>query len=305
MDNSIKFLAGVDGGGTRTRIRIADTNGHELGYAESGPSALGQGIEQAWRHISQALSDAFAQAGHTAVPYANLALAAGLSGINNPNWARHFTQSAPPLAKLVTETDSFTALLGAHGGCAGAIIIIGTGSVGVAHRGDGQRQEVGGWGFPSGDEASGAWLGLQAIPIAQQALDGRGAMTDFARDLLDFCGGSAPLLLSWLGGANQAAYAQLAPIVVKHADTDPQAAALIRRAGLEVSRMIDALDKSQTLPLTLCGGLARHMLPYLTEAQSRRVRDARFDAAIGALLLIGHTIHDQRHEKLAGTETGR
>lgn len=305
MDNAIKFLAGVDGGGTLTRVRIADINGNELAYAEAGPSALGQGIDQAWRNIKLALIESFSKAGLGDVPYAHLALAAGLSGINNPEWARQFIQTAPPLAKLVTETDSYTALMGAHTGQAGAIVIIGTGSVGVSHTGDGKRIEVGGWGFPSGDEASGAWLGLHAIPLAQQALDGRAAMTDFARDLLNFCGGSVHLLLTWLGGANQAAYAQLAPIVVKHAQTDPAAADLLRRAGAEVSRMIDALDENNVLPLALCGGLARYMLTYLTEAQRRRVRDAQHDAATGALLLIGHTLHGQGHEKLAGTEAGR
>ena len=43
-----RFHLGVDGGGTGTRLRLAEANGAEIGFGEAGPSALGQGIAQAW-----------------------------------------------------------------------------------------------------------------------------------------------------------------------------------------------------------------------------------------------------------------
>ena len=45
---------------------------------------------------------------------------------------------------------------------------LGTGSVGEIKLADGRHVEVGGWGFPAGDEASGAWMGLRAINHVQQ-----------------------------------------------------------------------------------------------------------------------------------------
>jgi len=45
----VRYLVGVDGGGTGTRVRLSERSGRIMGHGESGPSALGQGVEQAWR----------------------------------------------------------------------------------------------------------------------------------------------------------------------------------------------------------------------------------------------------------------
>ena len=74
---------------------------------------------------------------------------------------------------VALESDALTTLLGAHAGQPGVIVAIGTGSVGEVLHADGSRHEVGGWGFPSGDEAGGAWIGMRAINHAQQVVDGR------------------------------------------------------------------------------------------------------------------------------------
>ncbi|HLO96322.1 MAG TPA: hypothetical protein VK195_18595, partial [Burkholderiaceae bacterium] len=52
---AVRYHVGVDGGGTGTRVKLADAAGHVLGQGEAGPSALGQGVPQAWRHIREAL----------------------------------------------------------------------------------------------------------------------------------------------------------------------------------------------------------------------------------------------------------
>ena len=53
------------------------------------------------------------------------------------------------VAALVT--DGLVALLGAHGGEPGALLISGTGSVAEALLPDGQRRMVGGWGWQIGE----------------------------------------------------------------------------------------------------------------------------------------------------------
>src|SRR3546814_4616242 len=54
----------------------------------------------------------------------------------------------------------------------GAILILGTGSVGLIKRGE-DSLSIGGYGFPISDEGSGAALGLSAIRHALRTLDGR------------------------------------------------------------------------------------------------------------------------------------
>ena len=141
----------------------------------------------------------------------------------------------------------YTTLLGAHGGAHGVIVALGTGSVAAAFDGDGECRVASGFGYPSGDEASGAWLGLRAIVHAQQALDGRAPNDDLAQALLAHTGAhDRDSLVVWLCEANQTAYARLAPIVVAHR-THPFAARLLGEAGVEVGKMIAALDPSATL----------------------------------------------------------
>ena len=135
--------------------------------------------------------------------------------------------------------------------------------------------------LPSGDEASGAWLGVRALAYAQQALDGRVPCDAFASALLAETGAQdRDALVQWSCDANQTVYARLAPIVFAHR-AHPVAAALIAQAGDEIGKMIDALDPQHALPVALCGGLADALAPAVPArhaggcAPARRFRARR------------------------------
>ena len=74
----IEYLIGVDGGGTGTRVAVAQTEGSVLAQGQAGPSALGQGIEPAWQHIRQAINAAFASIGRVTPAWSVCAMGAGL-----------------------------------------------------------------------------------------------------------------------------------------------------------------------------------------------------------------------------------
>lgn len=285
----IEYLIGVDGGGTGTRVRLARRDGTELAQGQAGPSGLSLGVAGAWASVNAAIDAAFAAAGLARPGNGATAIGAGLAGVHNPDQAAAFEAANPGFAALVLETDAFTTLLGAHGGKPGCIVAIGTGSVGEALLPDGTRREVGGWGFPSGDEASGCWMGLHAVRHMEQVADGRAAGSPFARALLEACGGHRAAIQSWLAGANQTAYARLAPIVLAHGRSDPIAHAILAEAGRETEKMAHALDPSGTLPLALCGGLAAPLRDYMAGAFSARAIAPLGDSANGALVLL------QRH----------
>lgn len=293
LKKTYQYLIGVDGGGTGTRVVLADVEGTELGRGSAGPSALMHGADAAWQSILAAVHQAFSAAGLALPALAQIAIACGLAGVNNKQWAADFTLKNPGFACLETETDAGTTLLGAHSGQPGAIIALGTGSVGEVMLADGTRREVGGWGFPSSDEAGGAWLGLHAINHAQQVLDGRSPADAFSTAVIDFCvaaqdnfGAPRDAVLNWLGGANQGKFASLAPLVIEFAATVATAREIMLAAGLEVGKIAQALDPSATLPLALCGGLAEPMLPYLPPALRARVVRPQADSAAGAIILL-------------------
>ncbi|MFM0375515.1 BadF/BadG/BcrA/BcrD ATPase family protein [Paraburkholderia strydomiana] len=283
--NEDLFLIGVDGGGTGTRIVLADAHGRELAQAASGPSGLGLGVERAWQAIAAGCADAFAQAG-AALDWSRCVLGCGLAGVNNRDWLAAFLAQAPALAGLAVESDAYTTLLGAHGSAYGVIVALGTGSVAAAaDRDDGEFRTVSGYGFPSGDEASGAWLGVRAIVHAQHALDGRGPNDDLAQALLAHVGAhDRDELVVWLCEANQTAYASLARIVIAHR-AHPFAARLLGEAGLQIGKMIAALDPSGALPIALCGGLGAPLREYVPQIYQARLREPLSDSSHGGLQL--------------------
>jgi glucosamine kinase len=308
-NNMIEYLIGVDGGGTGTRVRVARAeraahhDGAVLALGKGGPSGLMHGVELAWSTVLETLNAAFSSAGLVRPALEKMAIGIGLAGVNNRQWAADFSAKNPGFGDAVLETDAFTTLLGAHQGRPGVIIAIGTGSVGEVLTADGKRREVGGWGFPAGDEAGGAWLGMRAITHAQQVLDGRAPGSDFARALFHFCerAGTAHFdshrdsMFAWLTGASQTSYAQLAPIVVAYAERDQSARQIMLAAGQEVAKIAAALDPSGQLPIALCGGLAAHLQAYLPAPLLALVVQPHADAAAGALRLID--------ERLKGKQT--
>jgi glucosamine kinase len=289
-NNMVDYLIGVDGGGTGTRVRIERPDGIELGRGNAGPSGLMHGAGKAWAAVLDAVNRGFVEAGVEQPALERMAIGLGLAGVHNKQWAAEFAQQNPGFGTIAVETDAFCTLLGAHQGQCGAIVAIGTGSVGEALLADGKRREVGGWGFPAGDEASGAWIGLQAINHVQRVLDGRRPTSEFARAIIAASGGDLNGLFNWLAKANQTTYAQLAPIVINYATQDDVARTMMVKAGNEIAEMAIALDPDEQLPIALCGGLAAPMLDYLPQQLRSRVVIPQSDAAAGALQLIRQSL---------------
>jgi glucosamine kinase len=291
----IQYLIGVDGGGSGTRVRLASATPAGISFlAEgfSGPSALSQGVDAAWQAIQAAVAQAFGNAGIAPPPLARLGIGLGLAGVHNASWAQAFRAADPGYAACVLHNDAHTTLLGAHGGKPGAIIALGTGSVGMALLADGAHREVGGWGFPSGDEGGGAWIGMSAVNYIQQVIDGRLEGGALAADVVNLCGGTRPAIQDWLAGATATRYATVAPLVVHHAEQEDDAALeIMQSAGYEVDLMAAALDPDYNLPLALCGGLGAAIVPYLDPDTVEMMVPPLGDSAAGAVhMLAAHLV---------------
>jgi glucosamine kinase len=271
-------------------VRLASATGDALGTAVSGPSALGQGIEQAWKHIAQAVESAFANARIAPAPNEQCAVGMGLAGANVRRRRESFLALAPLFAHFALDTDAYTGLLGAHEGRPGAIVTAGTGSVGEALHVDGMRVAAGGWGFPVGDEGSGAWLGLHAMRETHRAIDGRGPVGPLVGAVLAVAGTTREALLAWCDRPGQNAYAELAPLVFDAGGADPAAAHLLDRAARALEEIAAALDPQATLPLAICGSVGQKLLPRLDAAIRARSVEPAADAVDGAFRLLRQSL---------------
>jgi len=288
--DAVEYLIGVDGGGSGTRARLCALDGAVLGEAEAGPSSLGQGIAAAWNNIEQAIDGAIKVAARADATPARCALGLGLAGAHVRAYRESLLQRTGAFGCVVLDTDSFAALVGAHGDRAGVLMALGTGSVGEARRLDGARVAVGGWGFGVGDEGSGAWLGLGAMRVAQHALDGRAVPKALAESVWKIAGASRDALHAWCSSAGQNAYAQLAPLVFAAAPRDPAAKELLDQACASVEEHVRALDPTGLLPVALHGSIGKRIAPLLPPQLRARLVAPDADALVGAVHIVSRAL---------------
>src|SRR5207249_3775208 len=99
-------------------------------------------------------------AGLTSGEMASIHAGLGIAGLNRRGMISGLQQHQFPFQSIAIASDAAIANLGAHAGADGAVVIVGTGSVGFGRVGD-QVFSIGGYGFPVSNEGSGAELGLR------------------------------------------------------------------------------------------------------------------------------------------------
>jgi glucosamine kinase len=259
------LFIGIDGGGTQTRVVVADESGHELATATGGPSAVRPGAAaQSAKVMGQVVRDALANI--DAKPGAARMLVVGVAGVGREQ-ERDALADALEKLKLAEETtvcpDAIIALEDAFGDGPGVLVVAGTGSVAFGRGPTGTVERVGGWGPVCGDEGSGAWIGRRALSIITASADGREPETSLGSAILAALQlREATELIPWAAQAQPGDLATLAPAVLEAAATgDLRANSLISLAAEELMLHIRALgrrlfgDERATIPLALSGGL--------------------------------------------------
>lgn len=279
------FYLGIDAGGTQTRARLVRDTGEVLGVGEAGSANMRIGIDQALEQIEIAYRGATDAAGLTSDDLPRIRAGLGIAGLNRRGALEALQQTAFPFASTAFASDAAIACIGAHSGEDGAIVILGTGSIGFA-RVRGEAIIVGGYGFPISDEGSGADLGMRAIRRSLWARDKRIAHTPMTQEILGWFGGSAGEIVAWASEATATDYARFAPAVMDHAERgDAVAEPIVQDAALSIDRLIRALLERGAPHCCLMGGLSERMSEWLAAGLRKRLRDPLGDALDGAILL--------------------
>jgi N-acetylglucosamine kinase-like BadF-type ATPase len=173
-----QLVAGVDGGGTKTRAVILNGN-RVIGEGQAGPSnPLRVGVANGATAIREAIDRACAGA---LIHRDDLvAVGIGLAGARRMDIRtrmRDVLIETLGISNIELVSDGDIALYGATDGQPGVVVISGTGSVSVGVNRQGKRVYAGGWGPLAGDEGSGSWIARRALQSVAQASDGRGPQT--------------------------------------------------------------------------------------------------------------------------------
>ena len=261
----IGLLIGVDAGGSRTRVAVADAAGEIIATAEREGAAVKPGeIERSASIIAAAVRDALSALDPTLGE--PLALCAGVAGAGRESERRSLAEAlrAESLADdVLVLTDAEIALYDAFGDEAGIVLIAGTGSIAYGRGPSGALEKVGGWGPAIGDEGGGLWIARRALSIVTAATDGREPATSLVGAILT----AAELdevegLIRWAAVATTPQIASLAAVVVASAEAgDLRANALLGLAAEELVLHVRTLartlfvDERAAVQVALGGGL--------------------------------------------------
>ncbi|CAN5876096.1 N-acetylglucosamine kinase [soil metagenome] len=304
----MRYLVGIDGGGTRTTVVVAEEGGREI-LRRTGAAGLvdprqpAESAAELVLLVRQALSE-------TALDAPPAALCAGLAGVGNLE-EREVVRSTLAAASLAQRvhviSDGEIALEGAFLGGPGILLIAGTGSVAYGRGEDGRIERCGGWGMLVGDEGSGYAIGRGALAAALRAVDGRGANTWLLPTFLEHLGLSGPRgIPPWAGRAEKREIAALVPQVVRVAEEgDGVARELLQREARELAQHAIALVHrlgpwSAEPPAVFFGGVFGSRIfaqlvhgAILAELPGIKLREPAADAVAGALRYAARCLDSQ------------
>jgi glucosamine kinase len=290
------LLLGIDGGGSRCRARLCTISGAMLSEGTAGSANVRLGVEQRLASVHEATVQCMSAAGLSSRDFNRVVACLALAGASEPSQLEAARAREHPYHRAVFVTDAEAACIGAHGGRNGGVIVIGTGSIGWAEL-NGRQYRVGGWGWPISDEGSGAWLGCETLRRTLWACDGRMAWTPLLRSLFARFQSDPHAIVAWMTGALPKDFAIFAPEIIEHAcANDPVAIELLRLAGGHIDALARVLVAVGVDRLSLVGGLAASIEPWLADATRHHLVAPRGDALAGALQLAREAAESLCHD---------
>ncbi len=227
----MKYLIGIDGGGTKTHCLTTDLNGNIL-YECFGSASnfLILGTEKVSQTILELIDECKNKLN---ISYDDIScVLLGTTGAGRRSDAERLQTNFNEFIKLKNisissfrvESDARIALEGAFSGGPGSILIAGTGSIMFGKDAANNIHRVGGFGRFIGDEGSGYSLGRKALTAISKELDGRGNKTVLTNLLSDKFKIETPEKLIIEIYKNNFDIASAAPLVLQAAEMEDKIA---------------------------------------------------------------------------------
>lgn len=278
----MKFVLGIDGGGTSCRAALAAMDGAVVGRAKAGAANIRTDLTGARTSIVEAATRAFVDAGQDPELASRTPAVLGLAGANVGTYRQQLA-AILPFSHSRVETDAEIALEGAVGSGDGAMAILGTGSAYMVRKG-GKSRAIGGWGFQVGDQGSGGRIGRDLLEQTLLAHDGVRESSPLTEEMLAVFRNRPEDLVEFTTGAKPGDFGGFAPKVFDYAARgDAVAGWIVGKAVADVEAALAALDLADAAPLCLLGGLAPLYAPRLSARYRALLREPLGDALSGAV----------------------
>jgi len=211
-------LLGIEGGGTRTSVRLVDGAGTTLMNFQTGPAVLSLMTDRELRWHLRSIAERL-----THVPQAiGIGLAGARTHLDQERLAKTVARVWPSIPCVATN-DLETALAAApesKQSLPRILVLSGTGSCCFGRTPDGRTGKVGGRGHIIGDRGSSCDIGLRALRAVMADLDHRGRMGKLGVAILNALMFNEPdQLIPWSVHATKTEIANLAVTVFAVAQT--------------------------------------------------------------------------------------
>ncbi|MBM7566835.1 N-acetylglucosamine kinase [Paenibacillus sacheonensis] len=239
----MRYVAGLDGGGTKTAVTVADERGRPIHTFVSGAINYNGQDEESIRLSFQTIMAEIAKACGGLAHCAQICI--GAAGVSNPAVQERLTANVRDCGYeggLLITGDHETALCGALDSPVGMILIAGTGSICFGRNDGGSTHRTGGCGYLIDDEGSGYSIGRDLLSAVAKAGDGRIQPTVITELVYARLGMSSVREL--IGFAhdkhtNKKDIAALAPLLTEACDSgDSAAQAIVKRSAASLLELV-------------------------------------------------------------------
>lgn len=281
----MQYLVAIDGGGSSCRAAVATVGGKVLGLGKAGPANIMSDGPTTASNILLATEQAFLEAKLDLQQIGDCHAVLGLAG-HNISTASERLSGALPFKHCEFYSDGAIALQGALGSEDGGVAIIGTGTM-YMWRTRGAESYFGGWGFPAGDQGSGAYLGAALLRQVLLCLDGIKTTSGIVETTLSDFGGDGAEIVRHIRASAPGVLARYAPSVFEFAlNGDEVATAIVKHGANHIGDALEALiGRYGCRNLCLLGGLAPLYRPWIAESLQDIIVEPQGNALEGAVAI--------------------
>ncbi|MGF1697607.1 ATPase [Vibrio lamellibrachiae] len=284
----ITHILSIDGGGTKTAIRLGRISPvaekiDELIVPSSSLTLYGkQGIDLLVNNINHTLEK------HQ-ISSQQCYVVIGVAGAGNEHLKAILNKALGHYPHRYVTSDAEISVYGANLGKAVNCIAIGTGSVALQLDDNQHTHQYGGWGFPIGDEAGGAWLGFQAVQETLRSIDTR-STSQLTTYIMSAIGSERSQILNWVKNANATSYAYFAREITNLVGHCPTALKIANSGIVHVEQLTRICSSQNTLPIAFLGSLGKYYQDRLSSDIQSRCIPVQGNALDGADVIASNRI---------------
>lgn len=236
----MKYIIGIDGGGTKTEAVAYSLDGIELGRGLSGFGNMLLGDEKALMNIAQAVMECMSNVEKNSPSGECVMLYSGIAGIDSGNNREKLEAILHNQFNIRARAvnDAELALAALLKGEDGVLTISGTGSISYGIY-NGDRARAGGWGHLLGDEGSGYFIAMQGFKNIAKEHDMGLSIGGLSRAFMDKLNiTNAEEIKKIIYSSQKGDIAAFAPLVASAAEAgDAAAAKILTQAGMDLSEI--------------------------------------------------------------------